>query len=94
MTKFSKARRKFLLSTAAGVSGVTALVSARPADAFRLYTMNPAGGVGLVYANRCGLGSDHAALLAQLQAQLAANPSLGSITATCPICGCPVIATR
>jgi hypothetical protein len=69
-------------------------MSARPADAFRLYQMNPGGGVGLIYANRCGPGSDHAALLAQLQAQLAADPSLSSLTATCPICGCPVIATR
>jgi hypothetical protein len=95
MAKFSSARRKFLLSTAAGVSGVGALIATRPADAFSLHEMNPVGGVGQLYADRCGPGSDHAALMAQLQAQLAADPALQSpLSAMCPICGCPVIASR
>ena len=83
-----------LLSTAAWIGGLTALMSARPAEAFRLYQMNPEGGVGLIYANRCGPGSDHAALRTQLQAQLAGDPSATTLTVTCPICGCPVTVNR
>jgi hypothetical protein len=33
-------------------------------------------------------------LIAQLQAQLAKEPSASTLTAKCPICGCPVIVSR
>ena len=48
----------------------------------------------LDYSNRCSGPSDHAALKAELEAALARDPSPPSLSATCPLCGCPVVVTR
>jgi len=75
--------------------GATAAFAAtRSAEAWQIQEIDPASALGAAYAKRCGGPSDHAALIAQLQAQLSKEPSAKSLTATCPICGCPVIASR
>jgi hypothetical protein len=56
--------------------------------------MNPGSAVGRAYADRCGGASEHAALIARLQALLASDPSARSMSETCPICGCPIIVSR
>jgi hypothetical protein len=95
MSEFSRARRRLLLSTAAWVGGVAALGATRPAGAaMQAEPLSPQSNLGLAVANRCGPSSDHAALKAQLEAELAANPSLATLTAKCPICGCPVVVSR
>jgi len=72
---------------------LAAVVASRPARALQVEEMAPA--VGRAYAKRCSSGSpEHKALIAQLQALLANDPSAASMTGTCPICGCPVIASR
>jgi len=94
MSEVMHERRRLLLSTAAWVGGVAALATARSARAFQVEEMSPGSAVGRAYANRCGGSAEHAALTARLQALLANDPSAASMTATCPICGCPVIVSR
>jgi hypothetical protein len=92
--------RRGLLDSALSVVLGTAAAAAfgRPAPALTLQETRPEVGIGLMYANRCAQVSEHAAILAQLEAQLAARtgPQGSTITETqaCPICGCPVTATR
>ena len=87
-------RRRLLLSTAAWVGGLAAIAASRPARAFQVEVMNPGSAVGSAYADRCGGTSEHAALIARLQALLASDPSVQSMSETCPICGCPIIVSR
>jgi len=54
----------------------------------------PGSAAGRAYAERCGGASEHAALIARLQALLTEDPSAASLTATCAICGCSVVVTR
>ena len=91
---FARGRRHLLRAAAAWVGAGAALVAARSAGAWQVEEVAPASPLGLALANRCRGPSDHAALVAQLQAQLATEPAVNSLTATCPICGCPVIVTR
>jgi hypothetical protein len=56
--------------------------------------MSPGSAVGRAYAEHCGGSPEHAALIARLQALLNEDPSAASLTATCAICGCPVVVTR
>jgi hypothetical protein len=94
LTDFNRERRRLLRSTAAWVGGFAALAAARPAKAWqeqKLYLKSP---LGLAYAHHCDAAPDHAALIAELQAQLAKDPSTSSLSATCPLCGCPVIVSR
>jgi hypothetical protein len=83
-----------LRSAAAWVGGVIALAATRPAGAWQVEELDPASPLGLAYAKRCGGASDHAALVAQLKAQLAKDSSANSLTAACPLCGCSVIVGR
>ena len=69
-------------------------MAARSVGAWQIEEIAPESPLGVALANRCGDPADHAALVAQLQAQLAKEPAVGSLTTTCPICGCPVIVTR
>jgi len=69
-------------------------MAARSAGAWQVEEIAPASPLGSALANRCAGSSDHAALIAQLQAQLATAPSASTLTAKCPICGCPVIVSR
>ena len=94
MTDFAHGRRDLLRGAAAWVGGGAALAAARSAGAWQVEEIAPESPLGVALANRCAGSSDHAALVAQLQAQLTKEPSVSSLTATCPICGCPVIVSR
>ena len=94
MSEFTHARRRLLLSTAAWAGGLAAAAAVRPARAFQVEEMTPRGAVGRAYAQRCGGASEHATLVTRLQAQLANDPSATTVTATCPLCGCPVVVSR
>ena len=94
MSEVMHERRRLLLSTAAWVGGLAAIAAARPARAFQVEEMPPTSAVGRAYANRCGGSSEHAALIARLETLLANDPSVPSISETCPICGCPIIVNR
>ncbi len=91
-------RRSFLLNGAALGGGLALLGRARQAAAFSVETVPAASGLGIAYANRCGSDALHAKILAQLDAELAGKTGEKGtyLTASevCPICGCPVIATR
>ena len=56
--------------------------------------MSPGSAVGRAYADRCGGSTEHAALLARLQALLADDPAARSMAEACPICGCTVFVSR
>ncbi len=94
MSDFVQGRRHLLRSAAAWMGATAAFAATRSAEAWQIQEIDPASALGAAYAKRCGGPSDHAALIAQLQAQLSKEPSAKSLTATCPICGCPVIASR
>ena len=94
MNEVAQARRRFLLSTAAWTGGLAVAVIARRTGAFQVEVMTPTSAVGRAYANRCGGASEHAALIAKLQAQLANDASAASMAETCPLCGCPVVVSR
>jgi hypothetical protein len=87
-------RRQLLQSSAAWVAGAVAFVLAPRARAFEVQSVNPKSPLGLDYSNRCRAATDHAALKAELEAALAKDPSAASLSATCPLCGCPVVVTR
>ena len=86
--------RRQLLSAAGWVGGLAALTAARSAKAWQVEEIDPASRLGRAFADRCGGPSEHQALLTQLQAQLAKDPSAQSLTAACPICGCRVTISR
>lgn len=94
MASINKDRRRMLLGTGAALGGLVATAMLRPAQAFEMQSISPGSDTGMAYANRCGGTSEHAGLTSQLRGQLAANPSASSMTATCPICGCPVTVSR
>jgi hypothetical protein len=94
LTEIMHERRRLLLSTAAWVGGVAAVAAARSARAFQVEAMPPTSAMGRAYAARCGGSSEHAALMARLQALLASDPSARSMSENCPICGCPIIVSR
>jgi hypothetical protein len=85
--------RRQLLS-AAGWVGLAALTAGRSAKAWQVEEIDPASRLGRAFAERCGGPSEHQALLMQLQAQLANDPSAQSVAAACPICGCRVTVSR
>jgi hypothetical protein len=86
--------RRQLLSATAWVGGLAALTAGRSAKAWQVEEIDPTSRLGRAYAERCGGPTEHQALLTQLQAQLAKDPSAQSLTAACPICGCPVTVSR
>ena len=94
MSEVMHERRRLLRSAAAWVGGLAAVAATRPARAFQVEEMPPTSAVGRAYANRCGGSSEHAALIARLETLLANDPSVPSISETCPICGCPIIVSR
>lgn len=92
-----RSRRGFLVGL--GVLGGGVVLGARTATALTVVDGNSMGaGLSLAYSNRCGGSTEHAALIAVLDARLAsqAGPqgTYLSDTMTCPVCGCPVTATR
>ncbi len=91
-------RRAFLMSSA-GVGGVLALIAgSRTAGAFSVEPIPAKSGLGVAFANRCGGDALHAQILAQLESDLANRSGMPGSTISaveyCPICGCPIIATR
>ena len=91
-------RRSLLKGSVALVPGLAILAAGRPAGAFSTETRSAGSGPGLAYASRCGNDSMHPVIMARLQAELAnrtaAPGTMLSDTAVCPICGCPITATR
>jgi len=90
----SKARRRFLSSTALG--GLGLLMGASAAQAFTEQPMNAA--THKLYADRCKLATDgyHEQLAAEERARLAPTLSEAQIETAlaalrCPICGCPIV---
>jgi hypothetical protein len=96
MSEFSKTRRQLLRSSAAWVGGLAALATARPAGAaMQQVGVSAQSPLGIAIVNRCKVQSaDHDAIRARLMAELAAEPSLGTLTERCPLCGCPVTVSR
>jgi hypothetical protein len=94
LNEFLPRRRDLLRTAAASVGGVVAFAATRSAGAWQVEQMDPASPLGVAYAKRCGDPADHAALVAQLKAQLAQDSSTSSLSAVCPLCGCPVIVDR
>lgn len=91
----SKARRRFLSSTALG--GLGLLVGAQAARAWTQQPMDVA--THKLYADRCRLASDgyHEQLAIEERTRLAGTMSEDQLTSAlaalrCPICGCPVVA--
>ena len=94
MDAFIQQRRRLLLSTAAWVGGGAVFAAGGPVRAFQVQEMSPGSAVGRAYADRCGGSTEHAALLARLQALLADDPAARSMAEACPICGCTVVVSR
>ncbi len=92
------ARRQLLTGTAVGSVGMAAVAATRPAAAFSTEYIAPGSSLGLAYSNRCGSDSEHAAIRAGLYALLAGQSAAPGATVSasqvCPICGCPVYASR
>jgi hypothetical protein len=91
-----KTRRQLLRSSVGWIGGATVLVAATSAGAaMQSVKVRPQSPLGIAIANRCKVASpDHDAIRARLTALLAANPSLGTLSEQCPICGCPIVVNR
>ena len=85
-------RRNLLTGTALGAAMV---LGARASSALTTEDVPVRSGLGLSLSNRCGGDAEHAQLAATLRAKLGTEGAApGTIaTATCPICGCPVVVT-
>jgi hypothetical protein len=94
MNDVPRGRRQLLGSAAAWVGGVAVLAAMRPARAWQVGEIDPKSPLGLAYAKRCSGSSNHAVPVAQLRAQLARDFSASSLSAACPVCGCPLIVDR
>jgi hypothetical protein len=94
MADVNEERRRLLQAGALLVGAAPSFTFVTRANAWDVTPLDPASPAGLAYSNRCGGSQEHMALLGSLRSELAANPSVSSMSATCPICGCPVIASR
>jgi len=91
-----KTRRQLLHGSIGWIGGVALLAAAKPGGAaMRRVEVRPQSPLGIAIANRCKVASpDHDAIRARLTGELAANPSLGTLSEKCPICGCPIVVSR
>jgi hypothetical protein len=94
-------RRAFLLRSVStvGLGSALALVArSSPASAFELQPLRSGSKLALEIKNHCSENVEHeeirAALLRNLDQRMAAPGTLLTETEYCPICGCPIIATR
>jgi hypothetical protein len=87
-------RRRLLQAAGALIGGGTALSFASAAGAWSVESAGPDSPIGLAYSNRCGGASEHATLQSRLKIALLNNSSASSMSATCPICSCPVVVSR
>lgn len=94
MTGPKQKRRSLLQAAGVLLGGGTVLSFTSAAGAWSVDSVSPDSPLGLAYSNRCGGASEHAALQSQLRIALRKDPSESSISATCPICGCPVVVSR
>ena len=91
------ARRTLLFGT---MGGTAALLAAGRARAFSIEEVPAESDLGLMLQDRCSTGASaqHDAIKAELEAKLAreqvAPGAVVSAREVCPICGCPIIATR
>jgi hypothetical protein len=98
MTKANLGRRA-LLARWATVAGSVATVglAARPAGAFRIEQVPATADLAQLYGRRCGPTGEHEKLVSDLRARLMKRASTGAPieteVATCPLCGCSIIAT-
>ena len=96
MTDQTLSRRNLLLALA----GAGSFLVAGKAMAMSREPVSGGSELGVAYANRCTTQTDsaHAQLIGDLQAMLmqrgGAPGEVLTQTAYCPICGCPVTATR
>jgi hypothetical protein len=88
-----QSRRKLLQATAVLFGGGTVL-SFGPAEALQPVEIDPASPLAQEYNARCGGDSQHAALQADLRTALLKDRSRKSLSAPCPICGCPISVSR
>jgi hypothetical protein len=91
-------RRAFLFSTAS-IGGLLALVSRLgTANAFEIQTLRPNSPLALQIKNHCSTSAYHQEILIGLERDLMKKTGtpgkLLTLTAYCPICGCPIVATR
>jgi hypothetical protein len=94
MEDVNKQRRR-LLQAAALMAGTTAPFAFAPgARALQVVPLEPGSPAGQAYSERCGGDQEHAALVQKLRAALAGDPTSASLSAPCPLCGCPVVASR
>ncbi|SKA30109.1 hypothetical protein SAMN02745126_04885 [Enhydrobacter aerosaccus] len=94
MTRAKSGRRAVLQAAGALIGGGSALSFAATARAWSLEPIEPEGPIGLAYSERCGGPAEHARLQSQLKAALLEKPSAPSLSAPCPICGCPITVRR
>jgi hypothetical protein len=92
-------RRGFLLNTTASLGGILALAAGTGrAAAFEVQTLSPGAPLALDIQNRCSADASHDDIRAGLEHDLLLRsaPSGTTLTETayCPLCGCPVVATR
>lgn len=98
MSAKSLSRRAFLLSTAS-VGGLVAWAAqSGPARAFEVQHLPPDSLLALQIKNHCSTSAYHQQILAGLEQELLQRTgtpgTLLTETAYCPLCGCPIIATR
>jgi hypothetical protein len=89
-----QSRRGLFQATGALIASGVAFTFIRPADAWQVEQVDPASPTGVAYSGRCGGDSRHDALQTKLRAALSADPALRSLSANCPICGCPILVSR
>lgn len=94
MKHFDFGRRHLLLASVGWVAGLAAVTAMRPAKAFTIEEAEPTSPAGIAFSQRCGPSSDHTALRAQLLQTLNSDHSRNFVSATCPLCGCPVVVSR
>jgi hypothetical protein len=92
-------RRGFLLSTTASLGGILALAAGTGrAAAFEVQNLNPGAPLALDIQNHCSVDATHDDIRAGLEQDLLLRSAPPGTTLTetayCPLCGCPVVATR
>jgi hypothetical protein len=95
----SVSRRGFLLSTTASIGSVLALAAGTTrAAAFEVQNLNPGAPLALDIQNRCSADATHDDIRSGLEHDLLLRSAPPGTTLTetayCPLCGCPVVATR
>ena len=98
MGRNSLNRRAFLLSTASLGSLLALVAESGSASAFEVEQLGPKSPLAVEIKNRCSTDVYHTEIRTDLEKNLlyrtAAPGTLLTETAYCPICGCPIIATR